>query len=92
MRQLSDEVYRTDEVAAILKVNRSTVVRLVDRGRLKAIDLNNLNQGRPGRGGRRMLRIRREDLEAFLRKDLPATTRRAFRKSSKKSLPMKEFV
>lgn len=52
-----DEFYSIDEAAAILSISRSTLLRLINEGNLKAIRLGN-----------RIIRISYPDLLKFLEK------------------------
>ena len=53
---LSSEFFTIDELAGLLKINRRTVQRMMKRGDLPAYQIG------------RQKRIRRDDVEAFLRR------------------------
>ena len=57
---LKKEFYNTKELAELLEINPRTVQRLSQHGDLKAHRL--------GSGKRPVLRFRREDIEAYLKK------------------------
>lgn len=58
-RLTSDQLLRLSEVAAQLQVSRSTVGRIVKEGRLRTV-----------RVSPRSVRVRPQDLEAFIRESL----------------------
>jgi len=58
-RLTSDQLLRLSEVAAQLQVSRSTVGRIVKEGRLQTV-----------RVSPRSVRVRPQDLEAFIRESL----------------------
>lgn len=60
MAPLDKEFYTVKELAALLEINPRTVQRLAQAGDLKAHRL--------GAGKRPVLRFRREDIEAYLKK------------------------
>ena len=83
---LSDEWYTVDEVAELMKVDKSTVIRWVDRKWLAATDLNR------GKMKQRLMRVHREDLRAFADGESPGRKRKTPSQRAAAAKKRKQFV
>ena len=83
---LSDEWYTTEEVADLLKVDKSTVMRWVNRKWLPSVDLNR------GKLKKRIIRIHRDDVRRYANGEATRRRENPMSRRAKTEKPRKHFV